>query len=195
MHTALLPALATDHAEHEEAFAPAQFLLHRATAPWEQREAHALRRAVFCVEQGIFPGDDRDAVDARAQLLVAVLCIAGMPAQVVGTVRIHPEPEPDMPGLWYGSRLAVHPAFRHHARLGSALIRLAVGSARAQGCATFRAHVQSQNVALFERLHWTVLGAWRMHGRDHAWMQAQLAHYPACPDPDAGFIVLSPSRP
>ena len=41
------------------------------------------------------------------------------------------------PGLWWGSRLAVHAAFRHHGRIGATLIRLAVCSAHARGCQHF----------------------------------------------------------
>ncbi|MFP3534813.1 GNAT family N-acetyltransferase, partial [Burkholderia sp. SIMBA_042] len=70
---------------------------------------------------------------------------ADNPGTVVGTVRIH-ESEPS---VWFGSRLAVHDAFRGHSRIGATLIRLAVSSAHALGCRRFLAHVQSQNVPLF----------------------------------------------
>jgi putative N-acetyltransferase (TIGR04045 family) len=70
-------------------YTPAEFRIKWTTLPWEAEEAYKLRRAVFCIEQGIFVGDDRDEIDARAQQLVAVSCLAGMPEQVVGTVRIH----------------------------------------------------------------------------------------------------------
>jgi putative N-acetyltransferase (TIGR04045 family) len=174
-----------------ERFAPAEFRVKWANEPWERREAYALRRAVFCIEQGIFPGDDRDAVDDRAQLIVAAVCVAGMPEQVVGTVRIHRESEGDLPDLWYGSRLAVHPSFRRHSRLGVSLIRLAVGSAHALGCRHFRAHVQAQNAALFRSLHWRDLGDEALFGRPHVRMEADLAHYPAIHDPERGFATFS----
>ncbi|MDN4054868.1 GNAT family N-acetyltransferase [Massilia sp. YIM B02763] len=176
------------------AFLPSEFRVKWVTLPWEAEQAHALRRAVFCEEQGIFAGDDRDAVDERAQLLVALSCVAGLPDQVVGTVRIHAEGDAD-DGLWFGSRLAVDPAWRNHARLGVTLIRLAVCSAHALGCRTFRAHVQSQNVPLFERLDWHVLHAETLLGRPHHLMQAKLASYPPCRDPHAGFSGLAkPSK-
>jgi putative N-acetyltransferase (TIGR04045 family) len=174
-----------------DVFTPCEFRIKWVTQDWEAREAHALRRAVFCVEQGIFLGDDRDAIDERAQLLVAMLCVAGIPDQVVGTVRIHREEEDGLPNLWYGSRLAVHAAFRNHGKLGATLIRLAVTSAHAQGCETFRAHVQSQNVPLFRRLHWDVLHQETLLGRSHHAMQADLAHYPPCHDPVSGFVTQS----
>jgi putative N-acetyltransferase (TIGR04045 family) len=144
---------------------------------------------VFCIEQGIFVGDDRDEIDERAQQLVAVSCLAGIPEQVVGTVRIHQE----APGVWYGSRLAVHAAFRRHGKIGATLIRLAVTSAHALGCETFLAHVQSQNVPLFQALHWDALEQEMVHGRSHHLMQAQLGHYPPCTAPRSGFVTQARS--
>lgn len=165
-------------------YAPVEFLVREAVQDWERQEAHALRRAVFCVEQGIFGGDDRDAIDGHAQLLVAMSCVGGMPDQVVGTVRIH-QPQP---GVWWGSRLAVHAAFRSQGHLGATLIRLAVSCAHAQGCHTFLAHVQSQNVPLFHKLRWRTTGEVAIHGRAHAVMQADLSAYPPCHDALSGFV-------
>ena len=65
-------------------YAPVEYLVREAAQQWERDEAMALRRAVFCIEQGIFARDDRDAIDDRAQLLVAMSCNGGMPEQVVG---------------------------------------------------------------------------------------------------------------
>jgi putative N-acetyltransferase (TIGR04045 family) len=166
-------------------YAPTEFLVREACQAWEQREAHALRRAVFCIEQGIFVGDDRDAIDASAQLLVAMSCNAGMPDQVVGTVRIHEK----TPGLWWGSRLAVHPSFRSQGHLGATLIRLAVSRAHALGCHTFLAHVQAQNAAMFFKLGWRPLNELMVHGRMHVEMQADLSFYPPCHDPVSGFVT------
>ncbi|KFX67056.1 MSMEG_0567/Sll0786 family nitrogen starvation N-acetyltransferase [Paraburkholderia fungorum] len=170
-------------------YTPTEYRIKWTTLQWEADEAYKLRRAVFCIEQGIFVGDDRDEIDERAQQLVAVSCLAGMPEQVVGTVRIHEE----APGVWFGSRLAVHAAFRRHGKIGATLIRLAVTSAHALGCQTFLAHVQSQNVPLFRRLHWDVLAEERMLGRPHHLMQAQLQHYPPCTTPRSGFVTQSRS--
>ena len=126
---------------------------------------------MFCVEQGLFAGDDLDAIDARAQTLVALSSLGGMPDQLVGAVRIHAAED----GIWWGSRLAVHAAFRSHGRIGATLIRLAVCSAHARGCRVFLAHVQSQNVPLFEKLRWAALKEETLHGRPHHLMQADLA--------------------
>jgi putative N-acetyltransferase (TIGR04045 family) len=170
-------------------YTPTEFRIKWTTLPWEAEEAFKLRRAVFCIEQGIFVGDDRDEIDERAQQLVAVSCIAGIPEQVVGTVRIHQEE----PGVWFGSRLAVHAAFRRHGKIGATLIRLAVTSAHALGCETFLAHVQSQNVPLFQALHWDALSQENLLGRSHHLMQAQLDHYPPCISPRSGFVTQSRS--
>ena len=172
-----------------EPYAPSEFRIKWTTLDWEADEAYKLRRAVFCIEQGIFVGDDRDEIDERAQQLVAVSCLAGIPEQVVGTVRIHQE----APGVWYGSRLAVHAAFRRHGKIGATLIRLAVTSAHALGCETFLAHVQSQNVPLFQALHWDALEQEMVHGRSHHLMQAQLGHYPPCTAPRSGFVTQARS--
>lgn len=177
-------------------FRPATFRIKQASEAWERRDAHALRRAVFCVEQGVFVGDDQDAIDEQAQLLVACTSVAGECDQVVGTVRIHLADA----GVWWGSRLAVHPSFRHIGRIGATLIRLAVCTAHAQGAHTFLAHVQQANVPLFKKLNWAEQRSLSLHGRPHALMQADLAHYPPCHRPDWGYLtqvpaVTNPARP
>jgi putative N-acetyltransferase (TIGR04045 family) len=182
--------LCIDHVlEAPPVWAPVEFLVRAACQDWERREAMVLRRAVFCIEQGIFTGDDRDATDDHAQLLVAMSCSAGMPDQVVGTVRIHEK----SPGVWWGSRLAVHPSFRNQGHLGVTLIRLAVSRAHALGCQTFLAHVQAQNVPLFQKLNWQLLSELNIHGRPHGEMQADLTAYPPCFDPVSGFVTRSRS--
>lgn len=167
------------------AFFPPQYLIKWATQDWERRQMWALRRAVFCEEQALFDGDDRDAVDETAIPLVAIACIAGQPDEVVGTVRIH-NPEP---GVWWGSRLAVAADYRRQGHLGAALIRLAVSSAHARDCHTFLAQVQSRNVPLFRRLHWRSLEEISLHGRPHHLMQADLDWYPPYAEGATGFIT------
>lgn len=138
-------------------------------------EALALRRAVFCAEQGLFDGSDADAIDDDALLLVARPCPDGDgPAPVVGTVRIHRLAS----DVWQGSRLAVAAEYRRVGALGGALIQLAVRSAATLGCTRFVAQVQAANVPLFQRLHWYSTGEVVLHGRLHHLMEADLAHYP-----------------
>jgi putative N-acetyltransferase (TIGR04045 family) len=167
-------------------FLPAEYRVKFATEAWERREAAALRRQVFCAEQGIFCRDDRDDIDAVAITLVAISSLGVAPHDVVGTVRIH-EAEP---GVWWGSRLAVAADYRRIGALGSSLIRLAVCSAHARGCRRFYAHVQSQNALLFRRLHWRTIEETELRGRPHHFMQADLAHYPPIADPEVGFLSL-----
>jgi putative N-acetyltransferase (TIGR04045 family) len=168
------------------AFVPSEYRVKFATDAWERRDAAALRRQVFCGEQGIFSGDDRDAIDEVAIPIVAISSFAIVPQEVVGTVRIH-EAEP---GVWWGSRLAVAADYRKIGALGTSLIRLAVSSAHARGCRHFYAHVQSQNAPLFRRLHWDTIEEKLIHGRQHHFMQADLAHYPPIADAETGLVSL-----
>lgn len=169
-------------------FRPSYFRVKFAVAPWERRACAGLRRQVFCTEQGLFDGDDRDAVDAHAIPICALSTLGGEADAVVGTVRIHEGCE--RPGEWWGSRLAVAGPYRGTAALGAGLIQVAVSSAHARGCTRFLAHVQEQNVPLFQALHWTGLDAVSLHGRPHRLMQADLAAYPPMPDPEHGLVTF-----
>src|SRR5580700_211202 len=166
-------------------FLPSEYRVKFATDAWERREAAALRRQVFCDEQGIFAGDDRDAIDAVAIPIVAISSFAVVSQEVVGTVRIH-EAEP---GTWWGSRLAVARPYRKIGAIGTSLIRLAVSSAHARGCRRFLAHVQSQNASLFHALHWQTLDEVTLLGHPHHFMQADLAWYPPLTTPETGFLT------
>jgi putative N-acetyltransferase (TIGR04045 family) len=166
-------------------FLPGAYRIKFATDPWEHAGMALLREQVFCSEQGIFSGSDRDLIDETAIPIVALSYNAVMLDEVAGTVRIH-EPEP---GLWFGSRLAVDGSHRRAGVLGPALIRLAVTTASARGAHTFLAHVQSANAPLFHRLHWKTLYEETIHGRPHHFMQADLDHYRPWPHGDIGFMV------
>lgn len=170
------------HMDHSTFISP-EFLIRAASEPWEFHGVSRLRHQVFVEEQSIFATHDRDEIDNAAIPLVAIATLAAEPAEVVGTVRIH---EP-MPGIWWGSRLAVAPAYRKVGRLGAELIRLAVSTANGLGCREFHAHVQLQNVALFRRLHWQPAGEIDLHGVRHMHMLASLDHYPPTCDPTTGW--------
>jgi putative N-acetyltransferase (TIGR04045 family) len=154
-------------------FYPGEYRIEEARTQWQRAGCLALRRQVFCLEQRIFETDDRDEIDANCLLLAASSCLFGHADEVVGTVRIH-QPEP---GLWWGSRLAVAKPFRRVGGLGAALIRLAVGTAKFHGAATFLAHVQAQNRPLFESMDWSALDEKTIHGRPHVLMRADLGAY------------------
>ena len=167
-------------------FLPSEYRIKFATEPWERRDAAVLRRTVFCDEQRIFRGDDRDAIDDLAIPIVAISSFGVVPQEVVGTVRIY-ETEA---GIWWGSRLAVAAAYRRISALGTSLIRLAVSSAHARGCRRFFAHVQTQNAQLFWRLGWTTIEEIVVHGRPHHFMEADLGCYPPIANAEAGFLSL-----
>ena len=192
MSAVLIPAAAAVPAVPAMSGAPEPLRVHVkfATSAAEVAATRTLRRAVFCDEQEIFTGDDVDAVDALAVPIVALLGAPGPGQRVVGTVRIH---EVDS-GTWFGSRLAVAPDARRIASVGSGLIRLAVSAAHARGCHTFLAHVQPQNVALFEKLHWALLRDVDVHRRPHVLMQADLAFYPPVLDGDTGLLLTREAR-
>jgi putative N-acetyltransferase (TIGR04045 family) len=168
-------------------FAACHFRLKYATEAWEKQGACALRRSVFCDEQRIFEGSDRDAIDPVAIHLVALSTMAVLADEVVGTVRIHQE----QPGIWYGSRLAVDRRYRRVGALGAALIRLAVSSANSIGCTRFYANVQAQNELMFRRLDWDRVAETQVHGLPHVFMQADLAAYPALVNAPEGFHALA----
>jgi putative N-acetyltransferase (TIGR04045 family) len=167
-------------------FLPSEFRVKFAASRWEREGAFALRRAVFCQEQGLFGEDDRDAVDDYAITIVALSMLGVAADNIVGAVRIHEE----APGLWFGSRLAVASEFRRIGAIGATLIRLAVSAAHAMGCHSFLAHVQAQNGPLFRQMHWDVLEPVELHGRPHLKMRADLGFYPPCRAPEVGFVAL-----
>jgi len=144
----------------------------------ELAAAAVLRCAVFCEEQHLFEGDDRDEIDDYAETIVAL----NPEGDVVGTVRIHEE----APRLWWGSRLAVDRRYRRIAQLGAGLIRCAVSTANGRGCDQFLALVQAQNEPLFHRLQWESLAFENHHGLPHVKMQADLTAYPV------GMNLMSP---
>jgi putative N-acetyltransferase (TIGR04045 family) len=160
-------------------FRSADIAFKLALDAWELGEYFRLRRAIFCAEQAIFAGDDRDAHDAHALPIVAISALSGMPDRVVGTVRIYEEPR----GTWYGGRLSVDSDYRHIHIIGPGLIRKAVTTACSLGCSRFLAYVQTCNVALFQRLRWQALSIVSMHGREHACMEADLGYYRTLLDP------------
>ena len=167
-------------------FSPSEFRVKFAASRWEREGAFALRRAVFCEEQGIFAQDDRDAVDDYAINIVALSMLGVAADRVVGAVRIHEE----TPGVWWGSRLAVDAEFRRVGAIGATLIRLAVSSAHAMGGRTFLAHVQAPNGLLFKQLHWSTLAEVELFGRPHLKMSADLNQYPPCRAPEVGYVAL-----
>jgi putative N-acetyltransferase (TIGR04045 family) len=150
------------------------FTTRRAGSAAELAAYFALRRQIFCAEQGVFSGDDRDSWDDNAH---AIVCLDDREQRVVGVVRIWE----DGADHWWGGRLGVHPDFRAAGGIGRALVLTAVGTARAWGAQQFRATVQRPNVAFFRRLHWQTLETLELFGQPHHLMQADLDRYPPLP--------------
>ena len=91
-------------------FTPQDFVFKIARTPEEIEGFWALRQAIFCEEQNVFHGSDRDDIDTVAIPIVCETLIAGMEDTVVGVVRID-EREPN---VWFGSRLGVASDFSEY---------------------------------------------------------------------------------
>ena len=144
----------------------------RVAADGDERRAHfAIRRAVFCREQGMFGGvDDRDARDGDVCTFHAVGVQDGA---IGGTVRLYPLD--DGPGLWQGDRLAVLPRFRR-GLMGASLVHFAVRTAGRRGGERMVAMIQLPNVGFFLGLGWELDGPIvAFHGRDHQPMAIALS--------------------
>ena len=139
----------------------------------------SLRRGIFCGEQHVCEGSDRDELDAFAYPIAALHHSSdpehddSADMNVVGVVRIV-ETESR---LWYGGRLGVHSDFRRHNQIGKGLIWKAVTTANGWGCDRFLATVQIQNVRFFRRLHWSSVDELEIRGIRHHLMQADLTYY------------------
>jgi putative N-acetyltransferase (TIGR04045 family) len=140
-----------------------------------------LRARAFVEEQRLFVGGDLDEHDESdaTRVLVAV----EPEGQVVGGVRLHPEPDHLDLAWWRGSRLVCsrHPGIRR-GDAGAALVRAACATAQAEGALRFDAHVQERFGPFFERLGWQHAGRLEVAGTPHLLMRwpigrfARLAH-------------------
>jgi len=132
----------------------------------ELEEAYAIRHQVFVREQQLFAESDRDDNDRKSIHLVAHK--AGLMA---GTVRVFPL---DNNGHWIGGRLAIRKEQRKSGA-GELLVREAVRYVRKQGCRTFTATIQKENIPFFIHLGWKTLGAlFDLQGKPHQLMEADL---------------------
>jgi putative N-acetyltransferase (TIGR04045 family) len=119
-----------------------------ASTPEELETHYRIRHQVFVEEQQLFAGSDRDHHDDEPGV---VHVLAFLNDEPVGTVRLFPLAEGDR--LWQGDRLAVLRSARILG-LGRPLVRFAVATAGERGGREMVAHIQLQNVALFERIGW-----------------------------------------
>ena len=144
-----------------------RYEIRKAATAEETAAAMALRRRVFVEEQGLFASSDQDQHDRNA------ICInAWKGTELIGTVRCYPDPKDET--IWWGSRLAVHEAYRAKG-VGVYLIEAAVEEMRLKQVGRFLAQVQLQNVPLFEKLGWKpVSDVILLHGHPHQTMEANL---------------------
>jgi predicted GNAT family N-acyltransferase len=173
-------------------YQPCDFSYKIATSPIELEEYWQLRKQIFCNEQKIFNGSDKDQFDEKMIPIICTYLLAGMEDKVIGAVRIDERET----GVWWGSRLCVQkdfrtlqnispgvqtrnkqPGFYASRSVGSGLIYKAVSTAYLSDCETFYAHVQSQNVSFFRRLHWSIVEEVMLHGIRHVKMKADLRYY------------------
>ncbi len=171
---------------------PTDFVFNVAGTQQQIEGFWRLRREVFCDEQGLFRGSDRDEVDDLMTPIVCQSLLLGMSDEVVGCVRLFET----QPRVWWGGRLGVDRRYRHldkispavaarahfpsdwtNRSIGAGLVFKAVTLACSRGCDAFFAHVQISNVAFFEHLGWHVIGTLDLRGLEHATMRAELRHY------------------
>ncbi len=105
--------------------------VRRALDRGELEQALALREQVFCVEQGVELGADRDGLDDSAIQLVAI-----EEGRVIGTCRVLVEDEIGRLG-----RMAVEARSRGRG-VGQAILASAERSAREAGARLMRLHAQ-----------------------------------------------------
>jgi predicted GNAT family N-acyltransferase len=119
-----------------------------AEGPEEVEQALALRERVFCGEQGVALGAERDGRDAEALHVVAL-----GEGRVVGTCRVLPEGETARLG-----RMAVEPAWRGRG-VGRALLEAGERAAREAGAARVELHAQAEARRLYESGGYRARGA------------------------------------
>jgi putative N-acetyltransferase (TIGR04045 family) len=134
----------------------------------EAAAALELRNEVFVEEQGLFEQTDEDEHDSAS-----IYINAWRNSEILmGTVRCYSDKLET--GTWWGGRLAVQEAYRLKG-IGVYLIEAAVAEMERRGVQRFLAQVQEQNVALFEKLGWQLLGEHRIiQGYSHQLMEANL---------------------
>ncbi len=126
----------------------------------------ALRRDVFCREQGLF---DDDADDTDVGRHTVVLVARAPSGEIIGGVRVAPVGDDRTSAWWTGSRLAVRSDERR-STVGAELVRAACALAEQAGALRFDATVQPPAVPLFARLGWRGVGPANVAGSPHVAM-------------------------
>jgi putative N-acetyltransferase (TIGR04045 family) len=137
---------------------------------------HALRRAAFVEEHGLFTGHDHDRRDEDPRLVV--LLARDRDGTLLGGVRLGPATDQDI-GWWFGGRLVVSPAGRRAGGVGAALVRAACAHAESAGVLRFEAEVREAATRFFTRLGWTTVRSCSVGGQPHAVMRAPIGRLAA----------------
>ena len=141
-----------------------QAVLRWVRAPSELEEALAVRRRVFCEEQGVPVQEEIDGRDAEGEHLLA---LEG--ERVVGTLRLLFAGETVKVG-----RVAVLRRWRGRGIAG-AMLELALARARERGCRRARLASQVEVVGLYERSGFAVCSEeFEDAGIPHVWMERSL---------------------
>ena len=141
----------------------ADVVIRWASAPEDLRGAIALRRRVFCGEQGVAPSDELDGLDDQADHLVALS--PGVPPRVIATLRLLFDGERAKVG-----RVAVEPEWRRRG-IASRMLEQALVRARERGCREARLASQLTATELYERAGFTVQSeTFEEAGIPHVWM-------------------------
>jgi predicted GNAT family N-acyltransferase len=140
-------------------------LVRAAEDAQEVTEALALRERVFCGEQGVDFGAERDGRDPEALHVVAF----GEGA-LVGTCRVLLDGDVARLG-----RMAVEPGLRGHG-IGAAVLDEAERQARAAGARSMRLHAQAAAESLYARAGYEPRGErFVEEGIEHVAMEKRLA--------------------
>lgn len=140
--------------------------------PAERAGALALRKRVFCVEQGVPVSEELDGLDDEAAHLVALACAreADDSDLVVGTLRLLRREEIAKVG-----RVAVERTWRRRG-IAQRMLALALARAREEGCTRALLAAQLEAVELYEKAGFEVESERFMEaGIEHVWMGAPLA--------------------
>ena len=114
----------------------------------DRAAAHAIRRAVFCAEQGVDPGEEFDGLDGQCRHYLARLG-----DRAAGTARLRRA----APGELKIERVAVLRPLRGRG-IGRALMRRVIADAHAAGAAVIAIHAQCHARDFYAALGFAAVG-------------------------------------
>lgn len=143
-----------------------QALLRWVAEPAELDGALAVRKRVFCEEQGVSVEEEIDGRDAEADHVVA---LDPDGRRVVGTLRLLYDE-----GTAKVGRVAVERDWRGRG-IAAEMLRMALARARERACTRARLSSQVAAIGLYERAGFSVRsGQFEEAGIPHVWMERAL---------------------